>query len=182
MKVTCKQCARAFNKAPNQVKKTKNNFCSRSCSVSFNNALKSKRPAGPWSKKEKRCWSCKETYVSKDTNSKYCCRECQHDWEYTEAYDKWLANKPTYISPNVLKRFLTDRDTYKCSNCSITEWDDKPIVLELEHKDGNSENNTQANLCLLCPNCHSQTDTYKAKNTGNGRHKRRQRYAEGKSY
>ena len=58
----------------------------------------------------------------------------------------------------------------------------KKIVFELEHKDGNSENNQPENLCLICPNCHSQTDTYKNRNKGNGRFKRRQRYAEGKSY
>ena len=54
--------------------------------------------------------------------------------------------------------------------------------MELEHKDGNSSNNSLDNVCLLCPNCHSQTDTYKNKNKGNGRHYRRLRYSEGKSY
>jgi hypothetical protein len=53
---------------------------------------------------------------------------------------------------------------------------------ELEHKDGNSENNDPENLEWICPNCHSQTDTYKGKNFGNGRHKRKLRYQEGKSY
>jgi hypothetical protein len=66
--------------------------------------------------------------------------------------------------------------------CSIETWNDKPIVLELEHKDGNSENNRPENLCLICPNCHSQTETFKGKNKGNGRHVRRTRYKEGKSF
>ena len=56
------------------------------------------------------------------------------------------------------------------------------IVLELEHIDGNSDNNDLKNVCLICPNCHSQTDTYKGKNVGQGRHYRRVRYAEGKSF
>jgi hypothetical protein len=56
------------------------------------------------------------------------------------------------------------------------------VKVELEHKDGNSENNSLDNCILLCPNCHSLTDTYKGKNKGNGRHKRRQRYLEGKSF
>jgi 5-methylcytosine-specific restriction endonuclease McrA len=55
-------------------------------------------------------------------------------------------------------------------------------ALELEHKDGNSDNNIEDNLELLCPNCHSQSPTYKAKNVGNGRHYRRQLYAKGKSF
>jgi hypothetical protein len=46
----------------------------------------------------------------------------------------------------------------------------------------NYYNNVDENLCLLCPNCHSQTSTYKARNRGNGRHFRMQRFREGKSY
>lgn len=53
---------------------------------------------------------------------------------------------------------------YECSNCKGTEWLGNPIPLELEHKDGNKFNNKLENLCLLCPNCHALTDTYRAKN------------------
>ena len=48
--------------------------------------------------------------------------------------------------------------------------------------DGNSENDSLDNVKLLCPSCHSLTATYKGANMGKGRRKRRQRYAEGKSY
>jgi Zn finger protein HypA/HybF involved in hydrogenase expression len=86
------------------------------------------------------------------------------------------------LGKNGLKKWLKEKYGYKCAECNLTEWRNKPIVLELEHRDGNSENNEFENLCLICPNCHSQTDTYKGKNKGNGRHARRQRYAEGKSF
>lgn len=56
------------------------------------------------------------------------------------------------------------------------------IPIELEHVDGNSNNNSLDNLKLLCPSCHSLTKTYKGMNVGNGRHNRQQRYKEGKSY
>ena len=46
---------------------------------------------------------------------------------------------------------------------------EKKIVLEVDHIDGLHYNNTVDNLRLICPNCHSQTDTYKNKNNGNGR-------------
>lgn len=74
---------------------------------------------------------------------------------------------------------LTDK---RCHICSLECWLEKPIALELDHIDGNANNNILANVRLLCPNCHAQTPTYKNKNKGNGRHARRQRYAEGKSY
>lgn len=52
----------------------------------------------------------------------------------------------------------------KCSICGITDWEKKPINLELDHIDGNRTNHVLNNLRLLCPNCHSQTDTYRSKN------------------
>ena len=51
-----------------------------------------------------------------------------------------------------------------CSTCGISIWNEKPINLELDHIDGNRINHSLSNLRLLCPNCHSQTDTYRSKN------------------
>lgn len=54
---------------------------------------------------------------------------------------------------------------YKCEICGITEWNKKHISLVLHHKDGNHSNNDINNLQVLCPNCHSQTDTYAGKSS-----------------
>lgn len=67
-------------------------------------------------------------------------------------------------------------------NIDSIKWNGKPLTLELEHIDGNSENNNRDNLECICTNCHSQTPTYKGKNIGNGRRLRKKRYKEGKSY
>lgn len=53
---------------------------------------------------------------------------------------------------------------HQCSECKNTEWNGKPIPLELDHIDGVHHNNELSNLRLLCPNCHAQTDTYRGKN------------------
>lgn len=50
-----------------------------------------------------------------------------------------------------------------CKKC------EKPIPLDIDHKDGNSDNNLPINLRLICVNCHRQTPTYGAKNMGKGR-------------
>ena len=47
------------------------------------------------------------------------------------------------------------------------------IPIQLEHKDGNSENHNLNNLELLCPNHHSLTPTFGILNKGNGRERRR---------
>jgi hypothetical protein len=51
-----------------------------------------------------------------------------------------------------------------CSICGITEWFGKSINMELDHIDGNRSNHLLSNLRMLCPNCHSQTDTYRSRN------------------
>ncbi len=53
----------------------------------------------------------------------------------------------------------------KCEVCDLgTEWNGKPILLQVDHKNGDSTDNRRENLRFLCPNCHSQTDTYGHKN------------------
>ncbi len=81
-----------------------------------------------------------------------------------------------------IKRYVLEKFNGKCSTCKINTWNRKSIVLELEHIDGDYTNNSEDNLCVLCPNCHSQTPTYKGANVGKGRHCRRERYKRGLSY
>lgn len=57
---------------------------------------------------------------------------------------------------------------YKCTKCGNTGfWNNKPLVLQLEHKNGIHNDHRLENLEFLCPNCHSQTDTYSGRNIGN---------------
>lgn len=62
------------------------------------------------------------------------------------------------------KRRVLEEQNGKCNNCGIDTWLGNPIVLELEHKDGNTKNNARENLECLCPNCHSLTSTWRGRN------------------
>ena len=63
------------------------------------------------------------------------------------------------------KNALIHERGHKCECCDLTEWLGNPITLELEHTDADRKNNTRENLKLLCPNCHSQTPTWRRGNS-----------------
>ena len=62
------------------------------------------------------------------------------------------------------RKILINERGHKCECCGLSNWLNNPITLELHHIDGDKLNFTKNNLQLLCPNCHSCTDNYGAKN------------------
>lgn len=61
---------------------------------------------------------------------------------------------------------------YKCVQCDIKDsWNGRYIELHLDHINGDNRDNRLINLRFLCPNCHSQTDTYCGKGINKGKKK-----------
>jgi 5-methylcytosine-specific restriction endonuclease McrA len=133
----------------------------------MNNKLKPKRQAIV-----KNCLNCSKEILLR---RKYCSDNCQIVFPIQNSILLGTASART------IKRYLILKDR-KCAICNNTKWNNLEITLELDHIDGNSENNNLTNLRLVCPNCHSQTNTYKGKNRGNGRYKRMERYRNNKSW
>lgn len=150
----CKECG----------KQTKNAvFCSRSCSARFNN-----RGTRRHGRETINCLLC----GVETRNRKFCSNQCQqkHQVEQSLLKIKITGDCPnTKCTSKTTRRFLEETFGKKCSICELTEWRGKFLVFDVDHIDGNSRNNKIENLRLLCPNCHSQTETYKAKNKKSGR-------------
>lgn len=57
----------------------------------------------------------------------------------------------------------------KCEVCGLaTFWNNHPLILQIDHINGNRKDNRLSNLRIICPNCHSQTETFSCRKRGNG--------------
>ena len=131
-------------------------FCSKTCSTAR--------------KKKKMTYSnCVFCNGKAFGGNKYCTPTCQQKSFHEERVKNWHKGDWSGRGVSFFKRAVRERDGLRCSVCSISTWNGSPLTLELEHKNGNSSDNSSSNLCLLCPNCHSQTPTFRAKNRVNGR-------------
>lgn len=84
--------------------------------------------------------------------------------------DTIFTENSKYTNELVKGRILKDALlVYQCNICKITDWQNDNIVLELDHINGINNDNKLCNLRFLCPNCHSQTLTYKGRNKNTGK-------------
>jgi len=131
------------------------------------------------------CLACGRDLVGHQ--KKFCGVRCQQAHGRIVRTREWLA---TGVAPNVaglsnhyIKRYIFEDQDGCCGICgSPAHWMGMRLILVLDHIDGDSTNNARENLRMVCPNCDSQLPTFKSKNRGNGRHFRRERYANGQSY
>lgn len=96
-------------------------------------------------------------------------------YQPSQSFSKILVRNSTFTSTHHLKNKLIKAGLLPvvCAICSLKPvWEDKLLILHLDHINGVRSDNRIENLRLVCPNCHSQMDTYCGKNKGINKRKR----------
>ena len=107
---------------------------------------------------------------------KYCCNKCQQEAQTIKKYEYYLSNQDKFVGKEIkyewLKKIFIKEQEHNCAICGMKDnWNNKELHFILDHIDGDATNNRRNNLRLICPNCDSQLDTYKARNTGHSTRK-----------
>ena len=132
-------------------------------------------------KEHKYCLCCHKELFGKA--KKYCNNSCRQEYEYRQYIERWkcgLENgmRGMYQLSSYIKKYLFQKYDNKCCKCGWSQINPftNNIPLETHHKDGDYTNNREDNFELLCPNCHSLTDTYKNSFSHKGRQGRSKYY------
>ena len=143
------------------------------------NELRSLNKPVPIRMKDGKCLYC-ET-VPKTPRSLYCSPNCHAIDRRRDYIEKWYLGSVsgTTKAKGLIVQFLRDHiirnALYKCSMCPFDLFHPitgRPIV-QIDHIDGDSSNNSPSNIRVLCPNCHAMTPNFGSLNTKPGRAYRR---------
>ena len=156
----CKKCGKEFEPIKGLI-----NYCSLEC-----------RNSRDWTEEDK-----KKKSVSAKNSEKL--KKQLNSIRTEEVYDKIVKTKKQNHIKQILEsdykdlsfeslrfRILYEQEN-KCNKCGLDKWLGQDLVLELEHKDGNNKNNVRDNLEMICPNCHSLTETWRGRNKKERRHR-----------
>lgn len=105
------------------------------------------------------CIYCEKSFLHRhSSNNKFCSTKCSNDylWE-TESKPRIEQG----LGGGGIRRYLKETRGDQCQECGQpSSHNSKPLTLQIDHIDGNSDNDALENLRLLCPNCHTQTPTH----------------------
>jgi hypothetical protein len=76
-----------------------------------------------------------------------------------------VADRPQTNRSHIKLRLLAaGLKENRCERCGLTEWDGRPLNMQLHHVNGQGKDDRLENILFLCPNCHAQTETWGGRN------------------
>ena len=151
----CKCCGKEL-----PYEKRDNDFCNSSCSASYNNA-----------RKEKQITHCLNCGKEISRGSKFCNSTCYAEYERKQYIERWKRGQESGIIgkdgiATAVRKYMFEKYNNSCQLCGWSSVNPYTglIPLQIHHIDGNCKNNSEENLQLLCPNCHSLTENFGSRN------------------
>lgn len=146
----CSNCKRDCTRRKRDFESGKNTFCTRKCEGLFKRILT-----------RKNCSNCNKVierpphgFKNSKSSKYYCSRSCAVSTNNKET--KKGSRHPNWkngIGYNYRKKVIESVGLEKCKRC---DWDKRPEILQIHHKDRDRRNNELSNLEILCPNCHTE--------------------------
>jgi hypothetical protein len=85
-----------------------------------------------------------------------------HDMSFLDTFYDSIESNWQFIGREHRRLFLLKKAGYECSQCKFSKTRTcGSTILEIDHIDGNHQNNEITNLRVLCPNCHAMTPKYR---------------------
>lgn len=119
------------------------------------------------------------------TKIMFCSTECRKEFEdkqYNEYIERWKKGEESgctssYKIHRYVKRYLLEKYNNSCQECGWSKVNEHTgtVPLQIHHIDGDCTNNSEENLQLLCPNCHSLTENFGSRNKNSKRVFRKQK-------
>lgn len=101
---------------------------------------------------------------------KFCSIECSVRYQKIKHVELWRSGKLSgtqcYTCSSFVRDYMLQKSNFRCERCGWGETNPytNKVPLQIHHIDGNSENNAESNLQVLCPNCHSLTENFGSRN------------------
>ena len=152
------ECKKPIHKKPNILAKQSVHYCSREhFAIARTQATKITVVT---------CVNCNKNFRRRKPSQKFCSHACSNEARRGIAYDgSALFDKEGRRRKNY--RLLKDLFGEFCAmeGCPVSSnWNGQPLVLHVDHINGDNSDNVITNLRFLCPNCHTQTPTYAGRN------------------
>lgn len=93
-------------------------------------------------------------YHPSQSGGKYCSNTCQGEYQVKQRFNEGVQWN------NRMGKYLKEIRGNKCEECGIEEWNGKPLTFQIDHINGDRMDNRLENLKVICPNCHTQCDTW----------------------
>lgn len=149
MLAICHKCGKDFKRSPSQLKRSEHHFCSRSCSVSFNNIGLQRNPRRP--KKERR------KILKTEEIKKLTIMDISQKISVLGKHPSWLSGY-IRIYNRSWNQDLSKKACQKCGYINHVELSHIKAISSFPKTATLGEVNDPGNILILCPNHHWEYD------------------------